>query len=60
MAHIELSENAKKYLNSLCLELPTRIAHTAGDRPEQIDPERLVNLALALKELVLDLDGRLS
>ena len=42
------------------VEILSQIAHTEGDRPELVDPEKLVNIALALKELVFDLDGRLA
>ncbi len=42
------------------LEILTRIAHTDADRPELVDPDKLVNIALALKHLVLDLNGRIS
>ena len=38
----------------------TQIAHTDADRPELVDPDKLVNIALALKELVVELDGRIS
>jgi aminopeptidase YwaD len=36
------------------------IAHTTGDVPGIVDCAKLVNAALALRELVLDLDGRLA
>ncbi len=42
------------------VEVMSQITHTDGDRPEMVDPEKLVNIALALKELVFDLDGRLA
>jgi aminopeptidase YwaD len=41
-------------------DLWTRIAHTEQDRPENIDPGKLVVLAQALRDLVLDLDRTLS
>ncbi len=34
------------------MEILTQIAHTAKDRPELVDPARLVNAALALRELL--------
>jgi aminopeptidase YwaD len=40
-------------------DLWTRIAHTEHDRPENIDPGKLVVLAQALADLVLDLDRTL-
>jgi aminopeptidase YwaD len=37
-------------------ELSTYITHTEQDRPELVDPGRLVDAALALRELLLDLE----
>ena len=36
------------------------VAHTARDRPEIVDPGKLVDIAQALRVLLLDLDGILS
>jgi aminopeptidase YwaD len=41
-------------------EILTGIAHTDADRPELVDPDKLVNIALALEQLVIDLDRRIS
>lgn len=38
-------------------ELWTNVAHTARDKPEIVDPGKLVDIALALRDLLLDLDG---
>jgi len=38
-------------------ELWAHVAHTAWDTPEIVDPEKLVNIAQALRKLLLDLDG---
>ncbi len=40
-------------------EILTHIAHTPKDTPELLDPSQLVNLALALKELLLNLNDLL-
>jgi len=42
------------------MEILTQVAHTDADRPELVDPGKLVNIAHALKQLVMDLDGRIS
>jgi aminopeptidase YwaD len=42
------------------VEILTQIAHTAGDRPELVSTDKLLNIAEALKTLVLDLDKRIS
>jgi aminopeptidase YwaD len=39
------------------LEIMTHYAHSDQDRPDIVDPERLAALALALRELLLRLDG---
>ncbi len=41
-------------------ELWTYVAHTARDKPEMVDPGKLVDIAQALRVLLLDLDGILS
>ncbi|MFC2030464.1 M28 family peptidase [Chloroflexota bacterium] len=38
-------------------ELWTHVAHTPRDRPRMVDPARLVRAALALRDLLLDLNG---
>lgn len=38
------------------VQILAEIAHTTHDRPELVDPDRLVNIALALRELVQDLN----
>ena len=38
------------------MELLTQIIHTAKDQPELVDCSRLVNAALALRELLADLE----
>jgi len=42
------------------MELSTYITHTAKDHPELVDYDKLANVALALRDLLLDLDRRLS
>ncbi len=42
------------------MELSTHITHTDKDSPELVDLNKLVNLALALRDLYLDLDRSLS
>ncbi len=39
-------------------ELMAEITHSPRDRPEIVDPARLVNVALALRDLLLRLDGQ--
>jgi hypothetical protein len=36
-------------------ELWTHIAHTSEDRPEIVDPAKLVTIGLTLRDLLLDL-----
>ena len=38
-------------------QLLAEVAHTHEDRPELVDPDKLVHIALALRDVVLDLDG---
>jgi aminopeptidase YwaD len=38
------------------MELSTHVTHTDKDRPELVDLAKLANIALALRELLLDLD----
>jgi hypothetical protein len=38
------------------MELSTNITHTAKDRPELVDLAKLASIALALRDLLLDLD----
>jgi aminopeptidase YwaD len=42
------------------IEMETHIAHTAQDTPQMVDPARLACLALALRDLLLALDGSLE
>ena len=39
------------------MELSTYITHTDKDRPDLVDLEKLASIALALRDLLLDLDG---
>jgi aminopeptidase YwaD len=42
------------------MELSTDITHTAKDHPDLVDLTKLAKIALALRDLLLDLDGGLS
>jgi aminopeptidase YwaD len=42
------------------MELSTHITHTDKDRPELVDLDKLASIALALRDLLLDLDKILS
>lgn len=42
------------------MELSTHITHTPGDTPDLVDQDKLVNIALALRDLLLDLDRMLA
>jgi len=42
------------------MDLSTHITHTAKDRPELVDLAKLASIALALRDLLLDLDRVLS
>lgn len=45
--------------SELLVELMTEITHTPKDRPEMVDTAKLVHVAMALRDLLLHLDGRL-
>jgi aminopeptidase YwaD len=45
--------------SELLMELMTEITHTPKDRPEIVDPTKLVNVAFALRDLLLHLDQKL-
>jgi aminopeptidase YwaD len=38
------------------MEIESTVAHTALDRPELVDPQKLADLALALRDLLLTLE----
>jgi hypothetical protein len=40
------------------MELSTYVTHTPQDTPDIVDRNRLADVALALRDLLLDLDGR--
>ena len=42
--------------SELLTELVTEITHTPKDRPEIVDPTKLVHVAFALRDLLLHLD----
>jgi aminopeptidase YwaD len=42
--------------SELLAELMAEITHTPKDRPETVDPAKLVTVAIALRDLLLDLD----
>lgn len=44
--------------SELLVELMTEITHTPKDRPEMVDTTKLVHVAMALRDLLLHLDGQ--
>jgi hypothetical protein len=38
------------------MEIKSTVAHTALDRPELVDPQKLADIALALRDLLLALE----
>jgi aminopeptidase YwaD len=60
MLFVQNSRPALAITSDRFTELWTHIAHTPRDHPQLVDCDRLARIALALRDLVLDLDRLLS
>ena len=60
MVFVQNQVSAVAVTSEQIMEVMSQLTHTEGDRPEMVDPEKLVNIALVLKQLVFDLEGRLA